>query len=134
MATSCCITEPRLLQLDKPGSAGIECAQVGGAPTMSAHMYNLNAPEPENILICSICYNFQEVPPPSNSVKVRFCLMDWPYLKCEACCRCRICKYACWVKLLDTFAYGFMMNLAVHNYLNLLDDDFEGACSIDLGD
>ena len=101
---------------------------------MSAHMDNLNEPEPENILICGMCYNPQEAPPPSNSVKVRFCSAEGPPLKREACCSCRICRYACWIKLLDTFAYEFMMNLAVNNFINMHDDDFAGACSIDLDD
>ena len=100
--------------------------------TMSAHMDNLNEQDPPNLLICSICNNVQMVPPPSNpSNTVRFCLAEGPPLKCERCCSCQACTYACTLKFIATLTYDEMMALAVEKYVSTSGDEFDFYCSKD---
>ena len=97
---------------------------------MSANDLNaieFGLPPVYNIVVCSVCFAAQQCPPPSNSVKVRFCLAEWPARKCSACCRCRTCvAYASLCK------YGLMMEMAVFNYMELPVGFFELYCSMDL--
>ena len=106
---------------------------------MSSHMYNLNLQDPVNIVVCSVCFISQEVPPPCNSVKVRFCLGEWTPAggiyngpKCEVCCSCRTCTYAYLAKYVDGCTYELMMEMAVFNYMELPVGFFELYCSMDL--
>jgi len=104
---------------------------------MSANTLNLvdlvdfGLPLVDNIVVCSVCFAAQQCPPPSNSVKVRFCLAEWPARKCSACCRCRTCV-AYQVAYQELCRYELMMELAVFNYMELPVGFFELYSSMDL--
>ena len=95
-------------------------------------MYNLNVGTYDHILICSVCDIAQECPPRSNSVKVRFCLGEWPAIKCEACCNCRMCTVIKINKFLDSCTYDQMMVAAVSSYMSMPVGDFDFLCSMEL--
>ena len=106
---------------------------------MSAHMdntLNLAAETPVNVLTCTICLESQECPPPCNSVKVRFCIMEYSFpavgMKCEACCCCRTCTHAYLDKCLDSCTYALMMKMAVYSYTEMPVRVFDFLCSYDL--
>ena len=128
---------------------------------MSAHMYNLEndedpvsdvvvppvgnieyltladlvVPPVYNIIACSACGVAQQCRPPSNSVKIRFCLAEWPACKCDACCSCHTCKVyvaARRYELMMLRRYELMMQEAVNRYMELPVGFFELYCSMDL--
>ena len=99
---------------------------------MSAHMYNLEVELPDIFVVCSVCINFQECLSLINSVEVRFCLVGWPAIMCEACCSCRTCIYAYIIKIAEACTYKEMMDMAVHNYLVMIVEQFDGLHSKDL--
>ncbi len=110
-------------------------------PTMSAEYLTLadlvdfGLPLVDNIVVCSICGLAQQCPPPSNSVKIRFCLAEWPARKCGACCSCPTCK--AYVdrrrdELMMLRRYELMMQEAVDRYMELPVGFFDMYCSMDL--
>ena len=122
---------------------------------MSAHMYNLNEEDPvsdvvvppvdniehivvppvHNIIVCNACGLAQQCPPPSNSVKIRFCLAEWPARKCDACCSCHTCKVyvsARRYELMMLRRYELMMQEAVDRYMELPVGFFDMYSSMDL--
>ena len=96
---------------------------------------DLVAPPVYNIIACSACAVAQQCPPPSNSVKIRFCLAEWPACKCDACCSCHTCKVyvaARRYELMMLRRYELMMQEAVNRYMELPVGFFELYCSMDL--
>ena len=110
-------------------------------PTMSAEYLTLadlvdfGLPLVDNIIVCSICGLAQQCPPPSNSVKIRFCLAEWPACKCDACCSCHTCRVyvaARRYELMMLRRYELMMQEAVDRYMELPVGFFDMYCSMDL--
>ena len=107
-------------------------------PTTSAEyltLADLVVPPVDNIIACSECGVAQQCPPPSNSVKIRFCLAEWPARKCDACCSCHTCKVyesARRYELMMLRRYELMMQEAVNRYMELPVGFFELYCSMDL--
>ena len=107
-------------------------------PTTSVEylsLADLVVPPVDNIITCSACGVAQQCPPPSNSVKIRFCLAEWPACKCDACCSCHTCKVyvaARRYELKMLRRYNAMMQEAVNRYMELPVGFFELYCSMDL--
>jgi hypothetical protein len=85
-----------------------------------------------NIITCTVCKVFQCCPPPKIAAEVRFCLMDWPGVKCEVCCGCDTCTEAYQKKFHEPDPYACMLNIAVRYYITNPIKDFTSLCSIDL--
>ena len=85
-----------------------------------------------NISTCSVCKVFQSCPPPKIAAEVRFCLMDWPEVKCEVCCGCDDCSKAYQNKFHGPDAHACMLNIAVRYYITNPIKEFTSLCSIDL--
>ena len=85
-----------------------------------------------NIITCSICKVFQSCPPPDIAAEVRFCLTDWPEVKCEVCCGCDACTKAYRKKFRGSDPYECMMDIAVRYYITKPIDEYALLCSIDL--
>ena len=85
-----------------------------------------------NIITCSVCKVFQSCPPPDIAAEVRFCLTDWPEVKCEVCCGCGACTKAYEKKFQGSDPYKCMMNIAVRYYVTKPISEFALLSSIDL--
>jgi hypothetical protein len=85
-----------------------------------------------NIITCSICKVFQSCPPPNIAAEVRFCLMDWPEVKCEVCCGCGACTKAYQKKFHGSDPHECMLNIGVRYYITKPINEFALLCSIDL--
>jgi hypothetical protein len=88
-----------------------------------------------NIIVCNACGLAQQCPPPSNSVKIRFCLAEWPARKCDACCSCHTCKVYVSARRYEFMMlrrYELMMQEAVDRYMELPVGFFNMYSSMDL--
>ena len=85
-----------------------------------------------NIIRCTVCKVFQCCPPPKIAAEVRFCLMDWPGVKCEVCCGCDACTKAYQKKFHGSDPHACMLNIAVRYYITNPINEFASLCSIDL--